>query len=90
MATTGEQQAVDPGGGEDSTNAAAAVEAAEPSILQQYLRKFLPLLLEDGAITPSASLEKCIDNSANVDLFKKFLSEASAKVLLIRKLTVKG
>ena len=90
MATTSDQQAVDPGGGEDSATTAATVEVAEPSILQQYLRKILPLLLEEGAITPSAALEKCIDSSSNVDLFKKFLSEASAKVLLVRKLTVKG
>ncbi|XP_075239024.1 cytoplasmic dynein 1 heavy chain 1-like isoform X4 [Convolutriloba macropyga] len=83
--------ALDPGGAPDEAvpSGPPAVEIAEVSTFQQYLRKILPIMLEDGAITASTNLEKSIDNTTHVDLFKKFMGEAATKSLLIRKCVLK-
>ncbi len=89
-ATEAAPGSMDPGGTDESAPAAPAVEVAEPSIFQQYLRKILPIMLEDGAITPSPVMEKAIESSANQYYYKKFLSDNSTKVLLVRKSTLRG
>ena len=83
--------AVDPGGSEEAgPTVPPTVEIAEVSTFQQYLRKILPIMLEDGAITPSGNLEKTIEITTNIELFKKFMSEAATKSLLVRKCVLKG
>ncbi|XP_063712959.1 cytoplasmic dynein 1 heavy chain 1-like isoform X4 [Symsagittifera roscoffensis] len=82
--------AVDPGGSEEAgPTVPPTVEIAEVSTFQQYLRKILPIMLEDGAITPSGNLEKTIEITTNIELFKKFMSEAATKSLLVRKCVLK-
>ena len=61
----------------------------EVSSFANYLRRVVPVLLEDVEDTP-VGLVTTLKDKSSVDLMKKFISDPQLPVLLIQRLTTKG
>ena len=78
----------------DSGDADAAEQETTQSLMEasafaNYLRRVVPVLLEDVEDTP-VGLVTTLKDKSSVDLMKKFISDPQLPVLLIQRLTTKG
>ena len=78
----------------DSGDADAAGQETTQSLMEasafaNYLRRVVPVLLEDVEDTP-AGLVTTLKDKSSVDLMKKFISDPQLPVLLIQRLATKG
>ncbi|TNN61008.1 Cytoplasmic dynein 1 heavy chain 1 [Liparis tanakae] len=81
----------DGGGTEDGSGAmevSAVQTVADTSVLQNHMRKLVPLLLEDGGEAP-ASLETALEEKSAVEQMKKFLSDLQVHTILVERTTLK-
>ncbi len=76
-------------GDSDAQQAAAAQAVMEVSAFANYLRRVVPVLLEDVEDTPAA-LVTAFKERASIESMKKFISDPQVSVLLIQRLGVKG
>jgi len=81
------------GGGTEENSGTMEVSAvqtvADTSVLQNHMRKLVPLLLEDGGEAP-ASLEAALEEKSAVEQMKKFLSDQQVHTILVERTTLKG
>jgi len=61
----------------------------EVSTFSNYLRRVIPVLLEDAEDTPEALIHALKDKTS-IDCMKKFLSDPQIPVLLVQRSSVKG
>ena len=78
----------------DSGDADAAGQETTQSLMEvssfaNYLRRVVPVLLEDVEDTP-VGLVTTLKDKSSVDLMKKFIGDPQLPVLLIQRLTTKG
>ena len=74
----------------DSSQQAAATQAViEVSSFANYLRRVVPVLLENADDTPQELLVALKDKQS-IDCMKKFLSDPQIPCLLVQRLTAKG
>lgn len=72
----------------DTESQSSQVAADVPAFVA-YLRKIIPLLLEDGE--PSAALDNALSNNNQAqDLMKKFLSDSQTKCFQLERNIVRG
>uniref|UniRef100_A0A8C3AR66 Cytoplasmic dynein 1 heavy chain 1 n=1 Tax=Cyclopterus lumpus TaxID=8103 RepID=A0A8C3AR66_CYCLU len=80
------------GGGTEENSGTMEVSAvqtvADTSVLQNHMRKLVPLLLEDGGEAP-ASLETALEEKSAVEQMKKFLSDLQVHTILVERTTLK-
>lgn len=50
-----------------------------------YLKRLISALLDENEEEASSGLDKAFQNNANLELFKKFVSDVTVKCLLITK-----
>ena len=79
-------EAVDP---EAQQQAAAAQAVMEVSAFANYLRRVIPVLLEDAEDTPAALVSALKERHA-IESMKKFISDPQVPTLLIQRLAIKG
>jgi dynein heavy chain 1 len=72
----------------DAHQAAAAQAVMEVSAFANYLRRVVPVLLEDVEDTP-AQLVASLKDRSSIEAMKKFISDPQVPVLLIQRLGVK-
>ena len=77
----------DTGGGDSQPTATQAI--IEVSAFANYLRRVVPVMLEDGDDTPEA-LIACLKDKNSIDCMKKFLGDSQVPVLFVQRLTSKG
>lgn len=68
--------------------AAEDVELADVGLLVQYLRRVVPVLLEDDVV--QAPLETALCDKANLDVLRKFIADTQVKTLLVQRSSSKG
>ena len=73
----------------DSQQAASTQSVIEVSSFANYLRRVVPVLLEDADDTPEALILALKEKTA-IESMKKFLSDSQVPVLLVQKQTTKG
>ena len=56
----------------------------------EYLKQFVPVLLDANNNSGSVEFEKCLSERANQETIKKFLGEAQVRTLIIQKFVIKG
>ena len=61
---------------------------AEVPVLVQYLRKIIPLLLEDGE--PSVVLDNALEDKGYKECMKKFLTDQQTIALMVERNVTKG
>ena len=71
-------------GGEIATQA-----VIEVSVFANYLRRVVPVLLEEADDTPAALVAALKDKNA-IDCMKKFLSDPQVPVLFVQRVSSKG
>lgn len=77
------------GPAEGTAPSAEDVELADVGLVINYLRRVVPVLLEeDDVVHPS--LEAALSDKNNVDVLRKFISDAQIKSLLIQRSSSKG
>lgn len=69
--------------------AAATQSVMEVSSFANYLRRVVPVLLEDVEDTPAALVASLRERSA-VETMKKFISDPQTPVLLVQRFATKG
>ena len=79
----------DNGDPEAQQQAAAAQAVMETSAFSNYLRKVVPVLLEDVDDTPAA-LVGALKERAAIEAMKKFISDPQVPALLIQRMATKG
>lgn len=70
------------------TESQSSQAVADVTVLIDYLRKIVPLLLEDGE--PSAALDNALAHRVHQEYMKKFLSDVQSPSLLIARSVTKG
>jgi len=79
----------------DVGDAEAPVQQAQTAAISDvckfagYLRRTVPVLLEDAEDTPEA-FAAALDERAVVDCMKRFLADPQVPVLLVQRLSAKG
>jgi len=79
----------DPVDSESPVQQAQTVAVSDVGKFAGYLRRAVPVLLEDAEDTPEA-FAAALDERPVVDTMKRFLSDPQVPVLLIQRLSVKG
>jgi len=79
----------DSGDSEAPVQQAQTVAVSDVGKFAGYLRRAVPVLLEDAEDTPEA-FAAALDERAVVDCMKRFLSDPQVPVLLVQRLSVKG
>ena len=69
----------DPGGG------AGQLAAATPEKVSNYLKRILPVILEDEEGLDSLSLERAFSDKNGADALKKFMIDPQCRSLLISR-----
>ena len=69
--------------------AAQAAAVVDVSSFSNYLRRVVPVLLEDVDDTPEA-LNNALKDKSSVECMKKFLSDSQIAALFIQKASLKG
>lgn len=64
--------------------AAEDVELADVGLLVKYLRRVVPVLLEEDDVV-QASLEAALSDKANLDVLRKFIGDPQVKTLLVQR-----
>lgn len=82
MADTSETEA-------QSVPAAQSQAVMDQSVLGNYIRRIVPVNLEDSDDTPAA-LVTCLKEKATMDAMKKFISDPQVACLLIQRQAAKG
>ena len=78
------------GGDSEVAGAQEEVQAViEVPLFANYLRRAVPVLLEDAEDTPEA-LVRSLKEKSSVDCMRKFLGDPQVPVLLIQRLSSKG
>ena len=76
--------------GAESAEAQAATQAVvEVSHFANYLRRVVPVLLEDGEDTPAA-LVAALKERSSIEMMKKLISDPQVPVLFIQRMATKG
>ena len=70
-------------------DASSAQVVIEVSAFANYLRRVVPVLLEDGDDTPAALVVALKEKNA-IECMKKFLSDPQVSVLYIQRSSTKG
>ncbi len=70
------------------TESQSTQAVAEVPALVQYLRKIVPLLLEDGE--PSSALDNALGEKMHIESMKKFLSDQQTIALMVERNVTKG
>ena len=73
----------------DGGSETATQSVIEMSAFSNYLRRVVPVLLEDVDDTPAA-LNTALKERSSVDCMKKFLSDPQATVLIVQRHSSKG
>jgi len=79
----------DTGDVEPSVQQAQTVAISDVGKFAGYLRRAVPVLLEDAEDTPEA-FSAVLDERAVVDCMKRFLADPQVPVLLVQRLSAKG
>jgi len=79
----------DSGDSEASVQQAQTVAVSDVSKFAGYLRRAVPVLLEDAEDTPEV-FAASLGERAVVDCMKRFLADPQVPVLLVQRLSVKG
>lgn len=69
--------------------AAQAAAVVDVSSFSNYLRRVVPVLLEDVDDTPEA-LNNALKDKSSIECMKKFLSDSQIAALFIQKASLKG
>lgn len=65
------------------------VELADVGLLVKYLRRVVPVLLEeDDVVHPS--LESALSDKGNLEILRKFIADPQTRSLLIQRSSSKG
>ena len=75
--------------GEGDAQATATQQVVEVSTFANYLRRVVPVLLEDADDTPE-TLIHALKDKASIDCIKKFLSDPQVPALAVHRLSSKG
>ena len=73
----------------DGSQQVAAQVLVEVSAFANYLRRVIPVLLEDVDDTPAPLVAALKERSA-VECMKKFISDPQVPTLLIQRIAIKG
>jgi len=79
----------DSGDSEAPVPEAQTVAVSDVGKFAGYLRRAVPVLLEDAEDTPEA-FAAALDERAVVDTMRRFLADPQVPVLLVQRLSVKG
>ena len=79
----------DSGDSESPVQQAQTVAVSDVGKFAGYLRRAVPVLLEDAEDAPEA-FAAALDERSVVDCMKRFLADPQVPVLLIQRLSVKG
>jgi len=79
----------DAGDSEAQVQQAQTVAVSDVGKFGAYLRRAVPVLLEDAEDTPEA-FAAALDEKTVVDCMKRFLGDPQVPVLLIQRLSSKG
>lgn len=71
----------------NNTNAAPIV--ADYNSFVNFLKQFVPILLDSSAGT-TTDFEKALQDKSSIDCIKKFINEAQCRSLIIQKFYTKG
>ena len=71
------------------SQATSTVAVVDVSAFSNYLRRVVPVLLEDAEDTPEA-LIIALKERSSIDSMKKFLNDPQIPVLLIQRTSAKG
>jgi len=77
------------GDGEASDHPAQTVAVSDVGKFVVYLRRAVPMLLEDAEDTPEA-FAAALDERAVVDCMRRFLGDPQVPVLLVQRHSAKG
>ena len=61
----------------------------EVSAFSNYLRRVVPVLLEDADDTPEA-LNSALKDKASIESMTKFLADSQVQALLVQRISTKG
>ncbi len=75
--------------GDAAQQQATAQALMEVSAFANYLRRIVPVLLEDVEDTP-VGLVTTLKDRASIELMKKFISDPQTPAILIQRFTSKG
>ena len=75
--------------GNNDGQASATQQVVEVSTFANYLRRVVPVLLEDADDTPEGLIHALKDKSS-IECIRKFLSDAQVPALAIHRLSTKG
>jgi hypothetical protein len=72
-----------------TTTATTSQSVAEVGAFINYLKQFVPALL-DANLTSLSDFEKCLNEKTSLETIKKFLGETQIRTLIIQKFIIKG
>lgn len=74
----------------ESADAQAATQSVvEVSHFANYLRRVVPVLLEDVEDTPAA-LVAALKERSSIEMMKKFISDSQVPVMFVQRMATKG
>ena len=65
-------------------------QVADVHAFIDYLKQFVPVLLDTTTSSNNSEFEKCLSEKTSVEIIKKFLSEAQIRTLIVQKFIIKG
>jgi hypothetical protein len=65
------------------------VQIADYQAFVQYLKQFVPVLLDTNNLS-IIDFEKCLNDNRNAEIIKKFMSDQQVRSLVIQKNLTKG
>lgn len=78
------------GAGSSGSSSSSSGQIADHSAFIQYLKQFIPALLDANLASATAEFEKCLNEKSSVECIKKFLSDQQCRTLIIQRFYTKG